>query len=164
MSDNFQIALNLVLDHEGGYNDDEKDNGGETKWGISKRAYPDLDIKTLAKQDAAKIYRKDYWNKIRGDYLPHRVSVVLFDMAVNLGVSRAVKLLQKVCEVKQDGIFGPVTMQAALELHPCFVVERLTVERLKHYSECDDWEHFKGGWIRRSVETLSTSILCGQRV
>jgi hypothetical protein len=63
MSEHFERAVAFVLRHEGGYVNDPRDPGGETKYGISKRAYPRLDIKGLTEADAKEIYRRDYWEK-----------------------------------------------------------------------------------------------------
>lgn len=89
MTDNFSKAISFVLSWEGGYVDNPNDAGGETKWGISKRSYPDLDIKELTKEQAIEIYKKDYWNVMNCDYLSYPLDVVVMDTAVNMGVGRA---------------------------------------------------------------------------
>jgi lysozyme family protein len=89
MKDSFDKAVGFVLSHEGGYSNDPKDPGGETNHGISKRAYPKLDIKNLTREDAIEIYRREYWDKINGDELPSGLDLICFDTAVNAGVSRA---------------------------------------------------------------------------
>lgn len=87
-------ALLFVGQHEwgnrpdGGYSNDALDPGGETKYGISKRAHPNEDIKNLTPERALDIYQTDYWNPIGGDNLPIPTCVVAFDTAVNCGVSR----------------------------------------------------------------------------
>ena len=55
----YKEIISKVLEHEGGYVNDPKDLGGETNFGITKRWYPDLDIKNLTKEDAIEIYKKD---------------------------------------------------------------------------------------------------------
>ena len=42
----FEI-VNHTLEEEGGYVNDPTDKGGETNFGISKRAYPNLDVFNL---------------------------------------------------------------------------------------------------------------------
>ena len=59
----FTEAIGVILYHEGGYVNDKDDPGGETMMGISKRAYPNLDIKGLTEDDVKEIYHKDYWLK-----------------------------------------------------------------------------------------------------
>ncbi len=66
----FDKLIDRVLSHEGGYSNDPQDPGGETQWGISKRAHPDVNIKALTRAQAIDIYRADYWDKIKGDQLP----------------------------------------------------------------------------------------------
>lgn len=85
----FRKGLEFVLQYEGGYVDDPDDKGGETKWGISKRAYPEVDIKNLTREEALRIYQRDYWIAAGCDSLSYPMNVVVFDSAVNCGVARA---------------------------------------------------------------------------
>lgn len=73
---------------DGGYTNDPVDPGGETKWGISKKSYPDIDIKSLTKEEALIIYEKDYWLKIGADTMEKKLAIACFDSAVNCGVGR----------------------------------------------------------------------------
>ena len=73
---------------DGGYTNDPVDPGGETKWGISKRAYPDIDIKSLTKEEALLIYERDYWFKAGCDKMEKALAIAVFDSAVNCGVGR----------------------------------------------------------------------------
>lgn len=91
----FSVSLKFVLDHEGGYVNDPKDPGGETKWGISKRYHPGLDIKNLTPQQATEIYYNEYWAPARCSALLYPLCLVVFDTAVNMGVSQALKYLEK---------------------------------------------------------------------
>lgn len=88
-------AIKNVLRREGGYVNDPVDKGGETKFGISKRAYPNLDIKNLTEAQAATIYKRDYWDKINADQLPANIREMAFDSAVNHGVSWTKEALRK---------------------------------------------------------------------
>jgi len=116
----FANALEFVLAHEGGYVHDPRDPGGETNFGISKRAYPHVDIRALTRERAAEIYHRDYWAPLGADMLAPAVSLQLFDCAVNAGVNRAVRLLQGVLNrvaildrpLVEDGIIGPATVRA----------------------------------------------------
>ena len=94
MKENFAVAVGFVLAHEGGYINDPADPGGETKYGISKRAYPRVDIKNLTKAQARDIYYRDYWKRVDGDNLPAGLDLAVFDTAVNCGVSVARSFLQ----------------------------------------------------------------------
>lgn len=91
----FEESVKHVLSHEGGYVNDPDDPGGETKYGISKRAYPNLDIANLTREDAKAIYKRDYWDAIGADNLPASVRYAAFDTAVNMGVGAAKKLLRE---------------------------------------------------------------------
>lgn len=113
MSNAFERAITFVLAEEGGYVNDSRDAGGETKYGISKRAYPHLNIATLTEQAAAGIYRRDYWAAVRGDDLPPAVALVTFDAAVNSGVRAATLWLQQAVRERADGDLGPKTLAAA---------------------------------------------------
>ena len=76
----FDDAIGIVLKHEGGYVNDKNDPGGETRYGISKRAYPDLDIKNLTISQATEIYKKDYWVKGKCDKVPPKLRLIYFDI------------------------------------------------------------------------------------
>lgn len=109
----FEQALWFTLRWEGGYVDDPDDRGGETKYGISKHSFPDLHIRSLTIEDAAQIYQKGYWAPVHGDDLPAPLGMALFDFAVNSGVSRSTRVLQRLIGAKPDGDFGPGTLFAA---------------------------------------------------
>ena len=92
----FDIAFEELILVEGGYNDDPLDRGGKTKYGVSQRAYPDLDIPNLTLADAKAIYKRDYWDaleldQVRTGFIAHE----MFDTAVNMGVSVAAECAQK---------------------------------------------------------------------
>jgi len=93
--DSFPTAVAFVISHEGGYSRDPQDPGGETKFGISRRAYPNIDIAALTEEGAKEIYLRDYWLPIGADDLPTPADIVAFDTAVNLGISFARELLHE---------------------------------------------------------------------
>lgn len=88
-SHNFEVAMAFVRKWEGGYVNDPDDPGGETKYGISKRAYPKEDIKNLTRERAEFLYKRDYWDPLDLDKYPQDKAVVLFNVAVNMGRERA---------------------------------------------------------------------------
>lgn len=90
----FHTEINHLLATEGGLSTNPADKGGITNYGISQRAYPNIDIKNLTPEQAAQIYKRDYWDKIGGDNLPHDLAAVLFDTAVNHGVGTAKQMLK----------------------------------------------------------------------
>lgn len=89
MDDHFGSAVRFVLAREGGYSNDPDDPGGETKYGICKRFYPHLDIKNLTRAEAEAIYKTDYWDRVGCPALPWPTDLIVFDTAVNHGVSFA---------------------------------------------------------------------------
>jgi len=89
MKENFDKAIEIVLRFEGGYVHNAKDPGGETKYGISKKAYPGEDIVNMTQEKAKELYRKDYWDKIDGDALGSPLDIVALDTAVLCGVGAA---------------------------------------------------------------------------
>lgn len=89
MNNNFEAAMKFIFKWEGGYVNDPDDPGGETKYGISKRAYPNVDIKNLTKDQAKEIYFRDYWLKAGLDKYPQDKAIVLMNVAVNMGVAKA---------------------------------------------------------------------------
>lgn len=153
MTPRFLRALELVLAHEGGLVDDPRDPGGLTNFGISQRAYPKVDIRGLTKLKAAEIYHADYWLPIRGDELPEAVAIVLFDMAVNMGKDRAVRLLQRALNIPQDGMLGPRTIAACINGTRRAVALNLTAERVIAYTGMRGFDIYGRGWLRRSITT-----------
>lgn len=91
--DPFEAAVNAVLGEEGGYVNNPADPGGETNWGISKRAFPDVDIKNLSRDAAKALYKAHYWDPLATYRLVGVFQRVAFECAVNQGVSKAKALL-----------------------------------------------------------------------
>lgn len=145
---NFDKCFANVIGLEGGYTDDPQDPGGETKYGISKRSHPAEDIKNLTLERAKEIYRREYWEKIRGDMIPEPLDAFVFDAAVNQGVSAAIKMLQKALSIAQDGIFGITTQRKAIastkEHAALFMAERA----LRYYGT-RNFDKYGRGWIKR---------------
>jgi lysozyme family protein len=154
----FDTAVELILKHEGGYVNDPHDAGGETNYGISKRAYPDLNIKELTRDDAKQIYRRDYWDAIRADEMPEPVAVAVFDMAVNAGNRTAIRLLQRVVRVTDDGVIGPVTLAAVNSAKPDEIAVRYAAERIAYYAALKGWGRYGRGWTRRVIETTLEGV------
>ena len=151
---NFDTAFETLIGHEGGYVNHPTDPGGETKFGISKRAYPAVDIPTLTLERAKEIYRRDYWDRVKGDALPYAVAFNVFDMAVNSGVSPAIKAMQNALGVTADGVIGPVTVGKAMAMDPVRFAVRFNAARLQFYTELPTWSTFGKGWARRIVSNL----------
>jgi lysozyme family protein len=150
----FDTAFQRVIGHEGGYVNDPRDPGGETKFGISKRAYPQESIGGLTLTRAKELYRRDYWGPAGCDAVPAGVRYALFDLAVNSGVTAAVKMLQRAAGVTDDGILGPRTIAAASSMPASRLVARLCAERLKLMTDLKNFDTFGRGWTRRVLSIL----------
>lgn len=151
---NFDTAFELLIGHEGGYVNNPRDPGGETKFGISKRAYPDVNIASLTIEQAKFIYRRDYWDRAKCDQLPPDVAFHFFDAAVNSGIGQAIRFMQRAVGVADDGIVGPLTIAAVLQVGPDKVIARMTGQRLKFMTALSTWDAFGKGWSRRLAENL----------
>lgn len=148
----FDKAFDRLFDHEGGYVNDPQDPGGETKFGISKRSYPNVDIKNLTREQAKAIYLADFWNVI-GD-AHHAVRWQLFDFAVNSGISTAIRKLQAAIGVADDGHWGPVSAARYKEMDLNDVLLRLLAYRLNFMASLTTWDRFGRGWARRIASDL----------
>lgn len=156
--DIFMTAVNHLLMVEGGYVNDPSDRGGETKYGISKRQYPELDIKNLTKEQAVEIYYLDYWQAYHCDKISPAFALFLFDAVVNHRPKTAVKFLQQTVNVTVDGIIGNQTITAlnlqradASYIHKALI--RALAFRADFYHDlCVEnpaQERFLMGWLRR---------------
>jgi lysozyme family protein len=159
----FETVVHMVLEHEGGYVNHPSDPGGETKYGISKRAYPDVDIAELTKDDAADLYKRDYWDRIKGDDLPVGVACVVMDYAVNSGISRASKALQSVCGISNgDGVIGPHSLASVWTTVKNdgeeSVINAVTEQRQGFIRALSIYDTFGKGWERRIKETHDKAL------
>ena len=149
---NFDKAFQIIIGHEGGYVNDPRDPGGETRYGISKRAYPNEDIKNLTLDRAKFLYKRDYWDAVEAESIPGAARLMVFDCAVNCGLTAARKLLQRAVGTKDDGIIGPKTRAAistTTDLPMKFAGEWLT-----YYTNLPGWPTYGKGWTRRVANDL----------
>jgi len=153
----FDTIFDRVIGHEQGYVNDPNDPGGETKWGVSKRSYPNIDIKNLSREDAKRIYHRDFWMRINGGDLYDGVAYQLFDFAINSGVETAIRYLQRAIGVADDGIWGPRSQTALNGMTESDVIMRLSGERLMFMTKLVNWPHAGKGWARR----IATNLLYG---
>ena len=131
MSD-FDKAIIFTLKQEGGYVNDQKDPGGETKYGISKKQYPFLDISALTLEQVKNIYHTDYWMPAKCEQISYPLNMVHFDCAVNSGIPRAIIILQRTVGVDDDGILGPITL-AAINKQDADVLAILAIAEREHF-------------------------------
>jgi lysozyme family protein len=151
---NFDQAFERLIGHEGGYVNNPADPGGETKFGISKRAYPGEDIAGLTLERAKALYLRDYWGPAGCDAVPDHIRFDLFDAAVNAGVKRSVQMLQSACGETPDGIIGPHTLQALGSMGAAVLRSRFNGLRLQHMTTLPQWVAFGRGWARRIASNL----------
>lgn len=133
---------------------DRRDPGGETKFGVSKRSYPTVDIAGLTLEHAKSIYKRDFWDRMGCDGLPQALRFHLFDAAVNSGPGNAARWLQKAVGVAQDGQIGPVTLRAALGYEAHHLVARYCGVRLEFMASLTTWPTFGRGWANRIASNL----------
>lgn len=166
---NFNIAYQYVEAAEGGYQDYATDPGNfnslgqlvGTNWGISAPVYEDWigrpptrqDMEGMSKEEARQIYRSKYWDRIRGDEIhSQEVANVFLDGHVNHGRS-GIRMMQKVVNVDQDGVVGPITLAAINSRPPDSVVRQYIQERENLYywlaENREGMAMFLNGWLNR---------------
>ena len=158
--------LERILGHEGGFTLHSDDPGnwtggkvgsGEllgTKWGIAANTYGHLDIPNLTADDAAELYIKDYLLPLGADRYGRALAFQMLDTAINSGVGRAVKLLQRALGVTEDGRIGPVTLAAIKARGDARIATELLAARLDFMTGLDGWPTFGRGWARRIAANM----------
>jgi lysozyme family protein len=156
----FEHIINVILSNEGGYSDNPNDKGGVTKFGISSRSYPDVDIANLTKVEAKNIYKRDFWNRYLYKNINNlEVATKFFDLAVNMGHSWACILVQRALRasgknVVEDGNFGPKTLDAINNVDITDLLAALKSEAAGYYrtlAAVDEQDKvFLKGWLNRA--------------
>jgi lysozyme family protein len=167
----FEKAIEVVLAKEGGYVCDPADAGGETHFGISKRRYPEVEIKSLTRERAIDLYRRDFWNPAYDHIEPQALATKLLELTLHLrhGDMRpyydtdmtGIRLVQQALRalgdptVTVDGRFGPNTLQAVRLESPPALLAAIQVQQCRHYLTLVDAAPEQGkflrGWIRRAL-------------
>ena len=181
MTDTLEIALAHTLKVEGGFVDHPVDPGGATKFGITKktlsgflgRSATTKDVKNLDWPTAKEIYKRNYWDKIRGDELPPAMAVLTMDVAINSGVKPAVKNLQRAANflgagLVEDGLIGPNTIGAVNRLAEKQdnledMIGEYVAKRGIFYSMLDTFGVFGLGWARRLVSTARLAYTLAEK-
>lgn len=177
---NFKQAVSKIFELEGGFQDFPSDTGNYnsigqlvgTNWGISAPVYESwlqrpptlLDMKNMPKSVAESIYKSRFWDKIKGDQVnPQYLAEIIFDGAVNHGVSRGVKLLQEVLRINPDGVMGNETLSAISQSNPVQLHDAYKQRRIEFYyslaSSTPSYQAFLNGWINRVNSFIATSDL-----
>lgn len=154
----FEAAVVRVLAHEGGYVDHAADLGGKTRYGITEAVARRIGYRghmaELPLDLAKRIYRDEYWAAVRADELPAAVRYVVFDAAINSGVTQAVRWLQRAVGVQDDGIIGNQTIAAANKLDGEALRLRVLAQRLRFMAGLPNWSQFSRGWARRIADLM----------
>jgi lysozyme family protein len=164
--DAFNTAFNNAVGLEGKYSSDENDPGNwtggavnsgtmkGTMYGISAAAYPNEDIAGLSLAKVKSIYLTDYWNKLRCSTLPDPISIALFCEAINLGVSGAVKVLQRSLKSSDaDGVMGQITIGMATAHGVKEVLIGFLTECAVEYTQMTLFKQDGHGWLSRVIKT-----------
>lgn len=172
---NFKRAFARTMEYEGGYSNDPTDRGGETYRGISRKNFPrwegwitidnlkfvklSFDNNEQLQNDVETFYQREFWNRIRGDELGDPLAREMFDCAVNHGVSRAVKFLQRSIGIEADGGFGPKTLEAVKKADEDVMVVDIKQRRREFYQQIvsndPSQARFLKGWMRRADESVA---------
>jgi len=131
----------------------KKDKGGETKYGFAQNSHKNLVVRDLIFPDVVDLYYELYATPMRYEELKAKTADVVLDIAVGSGPGKAIRMLQKVLKITQDGIFGPRTLEIANEYDDHILFELLSNERAAFYHRIvfndPTQEIFIDGWINR---------------
>ena len=163
---NYPKITKLLYSNEGGYVNHPNDPGGATNMGITigtlsnyyGRSATVDEVKQLSKETADKIYKKNYWDAVKGDQLPIGVDAAVFDFGVNSGNNRSIRYLQEIVGTVADGIIGPKTIEASFKMKPEVLINKLCDKRLAFLKGLKTWKTFGKGWTRR-VEAVRKQAL-----
>lgn len=177
MNANWQQAFKQMLASEGGFTDDERDNGnklpdgrkGSTMLGVTQMNWEQHvghqvthdDMRALTAADVEPLYKKKYWDVVQGDKLPNGIDYLVFDMGVNAGPGRSIKLLQTAVGVPADGGLGPVTMAAVWTADPVKLIQDFSDAKEDFYRGLDSFATYGTGWLNRvaAVKLKASSML-----
>ena len=155
---NFPICLAFTLKSEGGYSDNPADPGGATMEGITLSTYRDWehdqtltaeDLKQITSEEVSSIYQANYWTSTLCDSLPPGVDLMCFDMSVNAGTSRSVKLLQATVGSSIDGTMGPNTLANVAKIDATMLINQLAIHQSAFYKSLATFPTFGNGWLSR---------------
>jgi lysozyme family protein len=166
MSNNFDRCVAVTLAYEGGFVDNPADPGGATNFGITLRTLEAFlgepvtvdDVRNMTVDTATAIYGANYWNAMRCSALPPGVDMALFDFGVNSGIGRAVRTLQRIVSVAQDGSVGPATIGAVQEWRPADLVTSLCSARLAFLRGLPTFAEFGNGWTTRVKDVAGRAL------
>jgi lysozyme family protein len=160
MVSNWDNSFKLMLKSEGGFVNHPSDPGGMTNLGVTKatwenwvgRESDEAEMRGLTPEKVEPLYKKKYFDAVRGDELPMGLDYLMFDFAVNAGAGRAIKTLQTAVGVTPDGGFGPMTMAAVQAVDPVELIERFSQAKENFYRSLTTFSTFGKGWLNRVAD------------
>lgn len=167
MLKNRTLWLDLLEELEGGYVDHPDDPGGKTNLGVTqetlaawrKKPVTEADVRALTREEARDIFTALYWQAVKGDELPGGLDCAVADFAVNSGPARAVKTLQALLDVEQDGVLGSVTLAACRAItDTAALIRRYMMARLAFLEGLKTWPTFGKGWLNRCEKVQRVAL------
>lgn len=167
----FEQCLDITLRHEGGFIWHPADKGGPTNRGITLKVLADWrgnpatpdDVRYLELSEVREIYKARYWKPVKAELLPEGLDLCAFDMAVNHGVGRAVRLMQEAVGVARDGVLGPKTLKALQAMLLPQLIRLVCHERREFYQSIvrhnQSQKVFLNGWMNRADDIEKKAIL-----
>jgi lysozyme family protein len=177
MNLNWDKSFDMVVAHEGGFTNDQRDKGnhlpdgreGCTMWGCTQAVWEKYvghevtqdDMKALKKEDVKPVYKRDYWDAVRGDDLPTGVDYAVFDFAINAGPAAARKMIQRALGVNPDGAIGPATMKAIQDADGKELMQKFSDAKTSFYKSLDNFPVYGKGWLKRvaDVQTAASTMI-----
>jgi len=166
MQSNWPQSFRLMLASEGGFSNHPSDPGGMTNLGVTKatwenwvgRQSDEAEMRGLTPEKVEPMYRKKFFDAVRGDELKVGIDYLMFDFAVNAGAGRAIKTLQTSIGVAVDGGFGPVTMNAVKSFEPVKLIERFSQAKEDFYRSLNTFDVFGNGWLNRVAKVKAEAL------
>jgi lysozyme family protein len=166
MQNNWKQSFELMLKSEGGYVNHPSDPGGRTNLGVTQatwenwigRQSDESEMRSLTADKVEPMYRKKYWDAVRGDELKLGIDYLMLDYAVNAGAGRAIKTLQTSIGVAADGAFGPITMAAMKSYEPVKLIERFSQAKEDFYRSLNTFDVFGKGWLNRVAKVKAEAL------
>ena len=170
MNNNYEKALAHTLEFEGLWSDNPADPGGATMKGITLAVYrvwkrnPHItpeQLRVIPNEDVYNLYKQLYWDEINGDSLPSGIDYIVFDSAVNMGVGRAIKLIQEAAGVPSDGVLGAQSLAAIKAADQKELIAKFTQLKTDFYKSLKTFPIFGKGWLNRidEVKVISEEMV-----
>ena len=173
MIENWDKSFNLVINSEGGFTNDQRDSGnhlpdgrqGSTMLGCTQANWEAYvghkvtqdDMKKLTKDDVKPLYKKNYWDAVKGDDLPSGVDYAAFDFAINAGPAASRKMIQRALGVTADGAFGPMTMAAIQKADAKELLQKFSDAKTNFYKSLSNFNVYGKGWLQRVADVQAVA-------